>query len=300
MIGDLPDAPELPDLDAPAPANDAKPPLRIFDKDGTVHYSQLKKLALSGVQYLHTVNTDSEPTRAMLVGTVTHYLVLGARPGAKKLVLFDGDRRSGKAWDAFLDAHPKATHEIVTRPEWAEGEAMAESIRRSPIAQRRLAGAAYEVPLRWEENGIPCSTSGIDIIPVNGDLGDLKSTKSTHPDTFKRQAFQMLYPQQLAFYRRGRLAHGLPVPNLFILGVESKPPYEVVELILTPDLISLADKSLTLWFEDLRRNRLAIPEPRDVYDWPGYAEAPVEWGVPEWRKRDEDENEDEEEEEAAA
>lgn len=299
MIG-LPDAPELPGIDEPSAANDG-PSLRVLAEDGTLHFSHLKKLALSGVQYLHAVNTEIEPTRAMLIGTTVHHMILGARPGAKKLVRFDGAARRGKGWDAFLAAHPRDTHEIVSLSEWAEAEAMAASIRRSPIAMRRLEGARFEVPLRWEENGIPCSTSGVDIIPVGGGLGDLKATSSTHPETFKRHAFRMLYPQQLAFYRRGARANGLDVGEMFILGVESKAPYEVVELRLTPDLADMADRSISLWIEDLRRNMLAIPNPETIYDWPGYAQAPVEWDVPPWERGGElDEDEGEDGEEAAA
>lgn len=294
---DLPDAPELPGIDSAAPTaaiNDVG--VRTLDEDGTVHFSHLKKLALSGVQYLHAVNTTIEPTRAMLIGTAVHQMILGPRPGAKRLARFDGATRRGKEWEAFKLANHDA--EIISATEWAEAEAIAASVRLSPIARRRLEGARFEVPLRWEESGIPCSTSGVDIIPVGGGLGDLKATFSTHPETFKRHAFRMLYPMQLAFYRRGARANGIDVSEMFILGVESKAPYEVVELRLTPDLADMADRTISLWIEDLRRNMLAIPTPETIYDWPGYAQAPVEWDVPPWERGgelDEDENEDGEE-----
>ena len=61
---DLPDAPELPGIDIAAPTaaiNDVG--VRTLDEDGTVHFSHLKNLALSGVQYLHAVNTTISPTR---------------------------------------------------------------------------------------------------------------------------------------------------------------------------------------------------------------------------------------------
>ena len=256
--------------------------IRIFHPDGTVHFSNLKKLALSGVQYLHSVNTDFEPTSDMKIGSVVHYLILGARPGAKRLVKFDGKWRRGKEWEAFAEKNADA--EILTATEWEEAVLIAEAVTRSPVAQRRLKNARFEVPLKWEENGIPCSTDGVDIIPLGDDLGDLKTTRCTHPETFKRQCFNMNYAQQLAFYRRGARANGIAVKDLFILGVENRAPYEVVELLLTEDLIDHADRSVSLWLEDLRRNMLAIPEPQSIYDWPGYAEAPVQWDVPPWMK----------------
>lgn len=265
--------------------------IRILDEDGTLHFSHLKKLSLSGVQYLHAVNNPIDPTRDMRVGTVTHFLLFGPRPTAKPIVCYRGGIRRGKDWDAFKAEHAGA--EIVTVEEWDEAEQMAESVRRSPIARARLEGARFEVPLRWEESGIPCSTSGVDIIPVGDDLGDMKTTATTHPATFMRHAFRMHYPQQLAFYRRGAIANGLKVRDLFILGVERKAPFEVVELTLTEAMMTFADKTLTLWLEELRRNMLSIPEPQTVYDWPGYAQAPIAWDVPPWAAEDEDELDEE-------
>lgn len=260
--------------------------VRILDADGTLHFSQFKKLAKSGVKYLSACNREIKPSRDMLIGTIAHFILLGQRDGAKPLVVYKGGIRRGKEWEAFQAENDGA--EIVTPQEWDEAEHMAAAVRRSPIAMRRLDGARFEVPLRWEENGIPCSTSGVDIIPVGSDLGDLKTTASTDPESFKRHCFNMHYAQQLAFYRRGAIANGIDVRNLFILGVERDEAPEVVELKMTSDLLSLADKTLTLWFEELRRNMLSIPEPETIFDWPGYAQAPLEWDVPSWMKEDDD------------
>lgn len=271
------------------------PPIRTLNADGTMHFTDLKKLSLSGTQYLHSVNHPSEPTTDMRIGTITHFMLLGPRPGAKELVKYDG-RRAGKDWEAF--AARNDDKEIVNASEWRLGAQMAESVRRSPVAMRRLHGAHTEIPMRWEESGMPCSTSGVDIFCVDRALGDLKSTTTTNPELFKTQAFKMAYPQQLAWYRRGARANGLVVGGLFILGVERKAPFEVVELDLTEALIDLAEQSLSKWLEKLRGYRLSIPEPKTVYDWPGYAQAPIAWDAPAWASDDEDED-DLDEEDAA-
>lgn len=269
--------------------------LRILGEDGTLHYSDLKKIALSGRQYLHAVNTPTEPTSAMLIGTAVHLLVLGPRHGAKPVEVYEGKTRQGKEWTAFREANPDV--EILTVKEWDRAQAIAEAVKADPIAQARLTDAHLEVPLTWEESGIRCSTSGIDIITASGALGDLKTTTSTEPEAWQRQAFRMLYPQQLAFYRRGARANGFTLPaGLFLLGVETKPPFEVVDLELTEGMIDFADRSLTLWLEKLRACMLSCPEPRHVTDWPGYAQSSVTWDVPAWHESDEDE----EDEEAAA
>lgn len=260
------------------------PPLRVVGEDGTVHFSDLKKLALSGRQYLHAVNTPHEPTSAMLVGTCVHFLVLGARPGAKPLVKYDGTRR-GKEWDAFRAAHLDA--EILNATEWATAERIAEAIKADPVARVRLEGARYEVPLTWEEDGLKCSTSGVDIVTADGALGDLKTTPTTYPPHFMSHAFRMLYPQQLAFYRRGARANGIALPKgLFLLGAETKAPYEIVDLELTENMLEFADRTVTLWLEKLRVLIDACPAPRCVTEWPGYAQAPMPWDAPAWAGED--------------
>ena len=259
--------------------------IRTCDEDGTHHFSQVKKLALSGKQYLHACNTTIEPTRAMLIGTAVHQIVLGARPGAKPLVVYAG-RRAGKEWEAFEAANAGA--EIMTSNEWAEASAIAEAVKLDPVARERLSGARFEVPLTWDEDGIACSTSGVDIITANGALGDLKTTPSTFPEAWKRHAFKMLYPQQVAWYRRAARANRLQTSGgLFILGVETKAPFEVVELELSEQMIDFADRTIDLWLSKLRVYK-------ESDQWPGYAQSSVIFDVPAWAlPNDEDDDADE-------
>lgn len=293
MIG-LPDAPDLPGFD------DDTPPLRVLGEDGTLHYSDLKRMALSGRQYLYGVNTPIATTSAMLLGTAVHSIVLGPRHGAKPLVVFPGKTRRGKEWDAWRAAHPDS--EILTASEWDRAQEIADALQADPVARARLDGARLEVPIEWEENGIRCSTSGIDIVRATA-IGDLKTTASVHPDTWKRHAEKLLYPMQLAFYRRGARANGLDVSEgLFLLGVETKPPFEVVDLKLTRKMIDLAERAVCLWLERLRGLILSCPEPRTLSDWPGYAQTSVEWDVSEWADDEgyeDDEDEEGDKEEAA-
>lgn len=255
------------------------PPFRTCDEDGTHHYSQLKYLARSGKHYLHAVNTTFSPTPAMLLGTLVHFLVLGSRPGAKPLVRYDGTRQ-GNVWKDFATAHADA--EILTTKEWEQGEVIAEAVLAHPVARARLEGARFEVPMTWDDGGILCSTSGVDIVS-NGALCDLKTTTNVEPEAWQRQAFRMLYPQQMAFYRRGARANGIDVSQgLFLLGVETAAPYDVVELELSEGMIDFAEKSVSLWFEKLRVFR-------ESKAWPGYAQSPVVFDVPGWLREDDDE-----------
>lgn len=260
-------------------------PLRTCNEDGTHHFGELKKLALSGKQYLHACNHPTEPTRSMLIGTAVHFMVLGPRPSAKPVVRFSGDRRGTKEWKAFLDENRGA--EILTTPEWSEAQDIAAAVLADPVAQDRLRGARFETPLQWDEDGLLCSTTGIDIVTTASALGDLKTTTTTYPEAWTRQAFKMLYPQQLAFYRRGARANGINVSGgLFLLGVETKGPYEVVDLELTESMIDFADRTVSLWLEKLRLYKASG-------QFPGYAQSPVPFDVPAWAQSDDDEEEEE-------
>lgn len=270
------------------------PTLRTAGADGGVHFSDLKKISLSGRQYLHSCNTETEPTRAMKLGTAVHFIVFDClREGAKPIVHYEGERRSGKDWEACVAKNPGA--EILTDPEWKEAAAIAAAVRDDELALRYLNdGARFEVPLKWQEGGITCSTSGVDIVTAGHMIGDLKTTKTAQPDAWKSHAFKMLYPQQVAWYRRGAIANGIDVSGgLFLLGVETRAPYEVVPLELTEDLMLMADKSLTIWLEELRKCLHDCPAPRRVKDWPGYVQLPVPFDAPRWA-RDEEEDDDEE------
>lgn len=258
----------------------AKDAMQMTAEDGTVHFSHLKKISDSGVQYLHSLSTPFEASRAMLIGTGVHHLVLGRRPTAK-VAFFDGDKRAGAAWKEFAAAHPG--YDILTAPEWAEAMLIAEAVKADPVAREYLEDARFEVPLTWEDSGLRCSTTGVDIVQP-GRIGDLKTTSTTAIEAWKRQAFSFSYHCQMAWYRRGCVANGIDVSRgMFLLGVDTKPPFEVVVLEMSEELIDLAERTLTLWVERLK----VYMESRQ---FPGRAQSAVVWTVPSWMQESDDDD----------
>jgi hypothetical protein len=237
-----------------------------------VHFSDLKKFALSPAHFKDSLVRRREYTRAMRVGTVTHHLVLGAHT-RRPVIRYDGDRRAGKDWDKFL-AEFGPNNEIVTAPEWDDAIPIAQAVLDNPVAARLLVGRR-EMPLAWDESGIACATHGIDVVG-DGWLADLKTTTCTEPEAWKRHAFKHLYPQQMAFYERAAKAHGIRTDDgLFLIGVEVEPPYAVTCLELSPALVAHGHRSCALWLE-----RLRIARENDF--WPGYTQTMVEFDVPAW------------------
>lgn len=252
---------------------------RIRHRDGTVHFSDLSRMAQSPAHYKASVERPAEArtvTSSMRVGTVAHRIVLGARLH-HEIEFWDGDRR-GNAWKAFEAEHAGA--EIVSRSEWIKADEIATSALTDPALQPLLEapGARTEVPLAWTCGGIECSTGGVDLI-APGLLVDLKTTRTCDLRRWPSHAFAMQYHAQLAFYLDGAVSLGLLEPDARVIcaGIETAPPYAVTPLLLTPGLLDLGRRSYCLWLE-----RLRSCEENDM--WPSYTEALVEWDVPEWLK----------------
>lgn len=253
---------------------------KIRHEDGAVHFSLLKKLAQSPAHYKVACETPFNSTREMRIGTATHELVLGARIG-KPIVVFDGDRRGSK-WQDF--AEENRGREILTRTEWNEAELVAKAILSDPVAAPFLRGRK-EVGLIWDDDGMPCATGGIDVIG-DGWIADLKSTQCTHPDRFQKLSMNLLYHAQMAFYEKGCKANNIDTSNgLFLIGVESKPPFCVTVLKLTPETIAHGHKCCAVWLEKLQACE-------DADQWPGYVQNVVDFDLPAWMGGDEEDADD--------
>ena len=241
-----------------------------------VHYSSLRQMARSPQHYVASVDDLLEQSRAMRIGSYVHQLVLGPQPG-KTIHLFEGEKRIGKAWDAFSEREG----EIVTLPEAKEAELIARAVSLDANAQMLLANTEREKPLQWESNGMPCATGGLDAIG-EGRLIDLKTTSNAEPRKFARHIFDMGYPAQLAWYQEAARANGLVADELYIIGVEVTAPYAVTCYRLTPPVVEFGGKCIAMWMEKLRgclENDF----------WPGYTQAILDLELPAWMGEVEDE-----------
>jgi hypothetical protein len=266
----------------------------ITHADGSVHFSDLKQMSRSAAHYKHHCTTQREPTRALLIGSAVNARVLGQSPRRPILVWRDTPTRAGNAYKAYAASHPEA--DILTAAEWDESSPIAEAVLADPVARTFLGldthgGVAddvevgtvrYEVPLQWTDQGVPCATTGIDIVGP-GYLADLKVVHNAEPEYLQKHALRMMWHAQLVWYAWGwrhqgpiRIdLNGIPDPALHLLCVESSPPHCVTVLTLSPEIIVDAEKKLHAWMERLRQCAEA-----DV--WPGYVQAPVTWELPEW------------------
>lgn len=228
-----------------------------------LHFSTLKLMAKSPAHVKAAIDNEWAPTRAMNLGTLIHSLVLGG-----DVVVYEGQRR-GKAWEAFEEEHDGRF--IVTRKEHDDARRAADAVQRHPIAGPLLDGRK-EWAWRTMLHGRPCA-GRIDVAGLRATV-DLKSTNDAEPFRFQRACLRMGYHAQLAWYQDARRMLGEDPGDAYIIGVETKAPFAVTVLRVTPRALLEGQKLNRLWLE-----RLAACEAAD--EWPGYVQSIVDLDVAE-------------------
>jgi hypothetical protein len=230
-------------------------------------FSTLKAAGISGAHYLHACQWSGDETLAMRIGSGAHGLLLG-----QPVVEYPGKTRHGKQWDAFKSEHVAST--ILTGREMSRASAIADAVRGNPIAHQVVleANAVHEQTIEWEWLGRRCRSTP-DVRGVLS-IADLKTTKCAEPGKFARDAMYRGYHAQLAFYRLAceYAGHGR-ARRVYVVAVESQPPYAVTVLQLTERALEQGERLCRSWME-----RLLGFEAANAY--PGYLESIGEFDVP--------------------
>jgi hypothetical protein len=183
----------------------------------------------------HALDTPSEATEAMELGTIVHALTLGRGGG---IVAVDApDWRSGPARALRDQARADGKTPILAH-KLATPRAMAAAVRAHPVASRLLTDGTAEQVIVWREqvgdDPVWCRAM-LDWHPNPGRawplvIGDLKTAADASPAAFRRAVREHRYDVQEAFYRRGYArvhgVHPADVAFVFIV-VQSTPPHLV-------------------------------------------------------------------------
>jgi hypothetical protein len=230
-----------------------------------VRFSRLKNMARSPLHYWQSCQFSDDDSLARRLGSGVHALVFD-QPHA----VFTGKVRRGKAWDAFKAEHDGVA--IMNLREHRRARAIADAILRHPVAHDLMfgAGAVIEQPIDWEWLGRACSSRPDSLASIR--ITDLKSTASSEPSEFTRQALRMHYHAQLAFYEMA--AGAAPEPRAhYLIAVEQKLPHAVTVFQLTAAALELGQKLCRVWME-----RLLGCEKSN--DWPEYVADVIPLDVP--------------------
>ena len=233
-----------------------------------VSQSSLKEGRKSMLHMKVAMDTFKIPTDGMNLSSALHCAFLEPELMLDRVVLWEGNRRAGKEWDAF-----KAEHDgkiILTNGYHENLKGMLRSMRRHPeILKWNARPGEVEVSHKAEINGVMVKgrvdkLTDDPIIDAKASGVDLDETR------FASHAVRLGWHIQGALYRR------LFNRKRFMLSVvEMSPPYDVVMFELSPELLELGDREAMLLLS-------AWKACCDNNHWPGRSDELVTLEVPKW------------------
>lgn len=243
-----------------------------------MNWSRLKVMARSPAHFRHALFSDRADTDAFRLGRCAHLAVLEPEKFAAECAIWDGGRRAGKAWDAFVEANHG--RELLKEEEAAFCRAIQSAVREDPHAAPYLASGAAEATVLAALDGVDCK-SRMDWLSSTA-IVDLKTTRDASPEGFAREVWRMRHDAQSAMYQdMHEAATGVRLP-VVLIAVEKEQPH-LVQVYVVPDpVLEVGRDHYRMLLERLRDCRQ-----RDA--WPGYVDGVTELSLPRWANAFDDE-----------
>jgi len=236
---------------------------------GRTNFSHLKMMARSPLHYKTAYRMD---TSSMTLGRAVHLAVLEPSRYASAVAVWTGDRRAGKVWDAFRADN--AGKELLTEEEDKAAKAIAASVMGNESARRHLTGEGTpETSILWKAGEHACKGRLDFDGPIS--LVDLKSTRDASPEGFGRQAHNLHYISQAAFYSDGYFAATGERKPFVLVAVEPESPFAVQVYRVTEAQIERGRAQYTEWLA-----RLEFCRKNDF--WPSYFDGEIDLCLPRW------------------
>ena len=218
-------------------------------------------------RYIRPDRPKEHPSKAMLLGTMVHTLVLEPEnfekdfPAGGELPLTNTGRMREKTF-----------HETISK-----AKAVADAVKRHPMARGVLypSGAIYESSFFEDcpKTGLKLKCRPDALLPENWAV-DLKTTSTGLTTGFPYQARSLGYHLQEAFYRYVLECCGATVSRFFFVVVETVPPHDVVVYELNSSILSEASVRVADALEQIATLQKSEAE------WPGIAPSdilPLRW-----------------------
>lgn len=195
---------------------------------------------------------------------------------------FNGNATKAQAdWHAERAAAIEAGKVVLKHDEAETVKAMARALLANPFAAAALANGESEVTLVWQdpETGVWLRARP-DFLPHKRLIvPDLKTAADGSPRAFARQIANFGYAQSAALYSDGIKAVFGALPTNWLHVVLEKEPPHVVSLYELPG-------------EDIERGRWLNRKAIRLFagclskdKWPGYADEPIQIGLPGWERK---------------
>lgn len=248
-----------------------------------VRVSSLKAMNRSARHYRDVVDNPKE-TQPMRLGTAAHCAVLEPERFASAFAIWDrrtdtGRRapRNGKAWDEFAAAAAAAKQTVLTDAEMEDAMTMQCAVRTDPVAFRYLRTGDPEVTISWEMHGHRCKGRIDWLTEIGGRpvVVGLKTSRDCRLFPFGKQAAQLGYHLQWAYYFDGFHAITKRIPRVVEIVVESKPPHAVAVYNIGNDIL---EQGRDEYLEALTK----LQECERTNTWPGPYDIEQELSLPSW------------------
>lgn len=237
-------------------------------------WTVLKELFRSPLHCQHRQAQPHEDKKSFAMGRAGHCAILEPDEFPRLFALWDGARRAGKEWEAFVQANLGRT--ILSEAEYEACLGMRDAVRRHPVAKRYVDRGRAEFVLRWKDAGtaLPCKAR-VDFLHEDIVLVDLKTSRDVDARKFAYAAAQYRYVHQVQFYREGLAANGLEGVPAKIVAVENHAPYDVAVFSLDEDQLWEAQNQIRVLMQ-------TVADCVQTGEWPGQhpEERPLE--LPAW------------------
>ena len=202
-----------------------------------MNYSRIKHLRESPLHFREACDNPKPSSSSMSWGSLVHLLVFEPFLFEQRYtVTTETDKRRKAYKEAKAEAEANG-RELVTDEELNKANRAAKNVTAHPFVAELLADERTLVESMhfWEQPGFgPCRMK-VDVARLNdfGILGcDLKTTRSTHPLSFRRDARMFGYDIQAAHYLHGLAdRYGVELGNVAIdwriIAVENVAPFDV-------------------------------------------------------------------------
>ena len=255
-----------------------------YHADPALSASGAKRLIQTCPAIFHWERTHGRPEkRAFDFGHAAHGLVLGI---GQPVAVVDADSwRTKAAQEQQKDAYDAGRVPLLTA-EWEQVQAMAEALRKDPLAalvldpERGVAEQSYFwTDERW---GVQRRARLDWRTDVGGRICavDYKTSVTADPRQIPKRVADFGYHMQDAFYRDAMVAAGLDDDPAFLFVFQEKtPPYLVTVVELDDDAVRAGRA----------RNDRALEVFRDCTEagiWPGYSDQIELISLPFWATRD--------------
>lgn len=236
--------------------------------------SDLKRIARSPLAYRYAADhPDDGDSDTLRLGRATHSAVFEPDTFARQYVVWTGDARRGKAWDAFKDEHADKT--ILTAAQNARAWGIGQAVRRHRVASELLREGVAERTIAWKdsETGEPMKAR-LDWLG-DGHLDDLKTAAQPFPRPFGIACLTYGYHTQMATHADGVEAVTGTLPDVRLIAVEPLPPHDVGVYLVGGDVLDAGRRAR-------REAIVTLQGCRETDTWPGFAPCELDLQFPEW------------------